>query len=93
MSKYGPSVTKLILKLSVFEAIPPGGGFADGVKFFTDSDHRKQVMERSEAKALKAIDLIKSAPDNPHGDDDEAIAEMILVDVEKRLALTKGALP
>lgn len=89
MSKYGPNVTKLITKFITREAIPPGGGLADGVEFLRNPERRKQVLESAEAKAIQAIQLIKSAPDNPFGDDDERIASELLSQIHKR-QLTKG---
>ncbi len=78
MIKYGPNVTKLIMKFLAREAIPTGGGLADGIEFFTNPQRRMQVLAASEEKAVQAIGLIKSAPDNNLGDDDELIAGEIL---------------
>jgi hypothetical protein len=67
------------------EAVPPGGSFADGVEFFTNAEHRKRVLEKAESDALAAIQLIKSAPDNPYGNDDEEIAGVLLNKIRERL--------
>jgi hypothetical protein len=84
MSKYGPNITKLITKFVAREAVPPGGGLASGLEFFSNPEGRKQVLESAEAKAIQAIQLIKSAPDNPFGDDDEQIASELLSQIQKR---------
>ena len=86
-NKYGPNVTKLIVRFMSYVAIPKGGGLADGIKFIIDPERRKKVIATAEANALDAINLVKSAPDNPYRDD-ESIAEIILeklTEKEKRL--------
>jgi len=85
MSAYGPNVTKLITKFIARAAIPPGGGFADGVEFFRNPERRKQALAQAEADALKAIGLIKAAPDNPVGEDDEEVAGWLLKEIKKHL--------
>ena len=90
MSKYGPNVTKLITKFIAREAVPPGGGLASALEFFGNAEQRKKVLDAAEAKAIQAIQLIKSAPDNPFGNDDEKIASGILEQIQERL-LTKRA--
>jgi len=85
MSIHGPNVTKLIFKFIGREAIPQGGGFADGIEFFSNPERRKHVLAKAESKALAAIQLIKTAPDNPFGDNDEEIAGMILKKIEERM--------
>lgn len=84
MGKHGPNVTQLIVRFISREAVPPGGGLAAGISFFQDSELRKQVIERAEANAMAAIQLIKTAPDNPYGDDDEEIAGMLLKKIEEK---------
>jgi hypothetical protein len=84
MSDHGKNVTRLILQFVPREAIPPGGGLADALLFFQDAEHRKQVLDNAEALAMRAIELIKSAPDNPYGDDDETIAAEILRQIQER---------
>ena len=76
--KHSANVTKLITKFISREAIPAGGGIASAVEFFKNPERRKQVLEAAEAKAIQAIELIKTAPDNPFGNDDELIAGELL---------------
>jgi hypothetical protein len=83
---YGPNVSKLLTKFIAREAVPVGGGFQDGIKFLTDQEHRKKVLQKAEEMMLLSIKAIKSAPDNPFGTDDEKIAEEIL----KRIAEKDG---
>lgn len=74
----------LILEFIAIEAIPSGGGVSDGIEFFVDLQKRAQIIGRAKAKAAEAIELVKTAPDNPYGDDDEKIAEAILQKLKER---------
>lgn len=93
MSVYGPNVTKLIIRFVAREAIPPGGGLADGIEFFRNQERRKQVLEKAESGALAAIQLIKAAPDNPYGDNDEEVALALLTKIEERKMGSKNIFP
>lgn len=84
MRKHGPNVTILITQFIAREAVPPGGGLASALEFLSNPKRRKQVLESAEVKAIQAIQLIKSAPDNPFGDDDERIASELLSQIQKR---------
>lgn len=85
----GPNVKRLIVHKLVMLMIPPGSKdpLADGVTALTklgDSGMAKQATEWVE----QAISAVKTAPDNPYGDDDEAIAGEIMRRVDER----KGSL-
>lgn len=82
-TKHGPYVTKLIIQFMAREAVPPGGGLPDVVEFIRNEKRRKKVLEEAERKALESIQLVKNAPDNPFGDDDEMIAGMLLEKIEQ----------
>lgn len=84
-SPIGPNVRKLLALFISVEAIPAGGGFADAVEFFKNAEKRKEILEKAESKTKEAIQLIKSAPDNPYGDDEEVIAGAILKKVEEEI--------
>lgn len=84
MNKYGPNVTRLITKFIAREAVPPGGGISSALEFFTNAQHRNAILAVAEKKAIQAIQAIKSAPDNPYGNDDETIANEILSRIQKR---------
>lgn len=81
---YGPNMKKLLTQFIAREAIPPGEGLNAGLAFFTDEEHRKQVIEKAEVKMNDAIKAVKTAFDNPYGDDDEAIAEAVLKQIEEK---------
>lgn len=91
MSNYGPNVTKLITKFIAREAVPPGGGLASALEFFSNPEQRKQVLDSAEAKAIQAIQAIKSAPDNPFGNDDERIASELLAKIQERQLTQRAA--
>lgn len=80
--KLGPNMKRLLAMRVAREAIPAGGGIADGMNFLLD---RQRMIETSR-KALEWCDLavtaIRSAPDNPYGNDEEAIAGAILANAE-----------
>lgn len=78
----GPNAKKLLAHFIAREAVPVGGGLADGLNFLTDPFRRQRGMERAIANLDAALAAVKSAPDNPYGNDDEAIAAAILERVE-----------
>lgn len=90
--KYGPNVTRLLAQFIGREAIPPGGSFNDGIAFLTDPQRRKAGIELAEKNMLAALKLIKTAPDNPFGNDDEAIAADLLKKIEQRKAMIRDRL-
>ena len=69
---------RLFIRFVSREAIPNGGDIADGTKFFLDSEHREEVLDRAWENFNMAIFAIRSASDNAFGDDVEAIAAAIL---------------
>lgn len=80
----GPNAQKLLIRFISREAIPPGGSIADGAKFLMDEVHRKAVYARARQNMETAFTAVRAAPDNPHGDDEEAIAAAILAMLEER---------
>jgi hypothetical protein len=84
MAKHGPNVNKLIIRKASLLAVPAGGGLADGIKFFTDAEHRKKILGEAETWVVQAIEVVKTAPDNPYGHDAEAIAAALLAKIEER---------
>lgn len=79
----GPNVRKLIAHKMSVDAIPPGGGFNAGIDFIL-SGKINESAKRATEWVQKAIAVFKTAPDNPFGDDDEAIADHLLKGIEER---------
>jgi len=82
--KLGPNVKNLGVMFAAKNAIPEGGGLADGLKFLSSAESIRSGVMAGMDQALDAIDAVKQSPDNPFGDDDEAIAEHILKEVERK---------
>lgn len=80
--KLGPNAKNLLAMFIACESVPEGGGLADGLKFFMDAEHRKQVIETAMTNLDLSIAAIRAAPDNPYGDDEEVIAAAILLAIE-----------
>jgi hypothetical protein len=74
----GSNTRKLIAARIAFVAIPPNGSFEDGMRFLQSPERIIRGAREAAVWAQVAIAAVKSAPDNPWGDDDEAIAGEIL---------------
>jgi hypothetical protein len=80
----GPNAKELIIERMAQMAVPSGGGVNDALSFLSDS-MRIVVVGRDAAEWVRqAISVMKAAPDNPYGDDDEAIAGEILRQLHQR---------
>jgi hypothetical protein len=86
--KQGPNVKKLISQRMATIIIPPGTpngqGLPLGVQALTNQNRLVEVARQATADIEQSIAAIKAAPDNPWGDDDEAIAGEILRQLEER---------
>jgi len=82
--KLGPNVKKLLCTFVAHDAIPDGGGLADGVAFLSNKDRIISTTRAAMARMFECIDAVKHSRDNPYGDDDEAIAEAILSEIEQK---------
>ena len=80
--KIGPNVKKLIIHKMSVDAVPLGGGLQDAIEYLASNlaDSGRQAAEL----VKRAIAVVKTAPDNPYGDDDEAIAGELLRRIEER---------
>lgn len=86
MENIGPNVKKLIaIRMSTL-AIKNGTPepFKEGLLFLMDKHRFKQVSTEAVQWVKDAIAVVKTAPDNPYGDDDEAIAGEVLRLYEER---------
>lgn len=80
----GPNVKKLICQKMAKDAIPPQGGMADAIKFLSDKESIIAKAKEAQEWVLSAISAVKTAPGNPYGNDDEAIAGEILQQLEAK---------
>jgi len=80
------NVTSLVATFMWIQAIPSGGDMIDGIRFLLDKDRVSCAAKDARKQARAVIDAVKEAPDNPWGDDDEAIAGAILERVKAGLA-------
>ena len=81
--KLGPNVKRLICCKMARSMVPPGAGFAEGLRELTLPGNIGKRAREATAWVEKAIALLKTTPDNPHGDDDEAIAGAILEAIKR----------
>ena len=81
----GPNVRKLICHKMALIMIPPGtkDGLATGIKALSSAKGLGDAAREATAWVFEAIDVVKTAPDNPFADD-EAIAGEILRGIEER---------
>lgn len=84
--KLTPRVRELLALFISLEAVPEGGSLQDGLDFLTNPERRRQGFEKAMANMGAALAAVKSAPDNPYGDDDEAIAAAIIERVNAKKA-------
>ena len=88
MTPKQPSYNQLILRKMAFDAVSPGGGVGAAMdhlqRMMTDENYRKSCWEKAANWVNEAIEVFKTAPDNPYGDDKEAIATAILLELKER---------
>jgi hypothetical protein len=91
--KLGPNVKKLISYKTSLDAIPPGGGVNDGIKFLCNRELVIKTIRNADEWVKSAITIIRKAADpNPFKTaDDETIAAEILRRIEERRANLKPA--
>lgn len=78
----GPNVRKLVARKMSLIMIPPDGNLSDAMNEMAKPGRIGEAAQEAAAWVNSAIALVKSTPDNPHGDDDEAIASVILGGIE-----------
>lgn len=80
----GPNVKKLICHKMALLMVPSGAGFADGLRELTTPGNIGKRAREATEWVEQATVVVKTAPDNPYGDDDEAIAGEILRQIDSR---------
>lgn len=79
----GPNVKRLIIHKMSLDAVPPGGGINDALRFLTEPGRLGKAAREATAWAEAALAAVRSAPGNPHPDD-EAVAAAILAEIDRR---------
>ena len=74
---------RLTLEKVSRDAIPPGGGMAAGIEFFSDPNRIRETTAAAFEWAEQAINVMRAATDNPYGDDEEILAQVILDELER----------
>ena len=77
------NVQRLAIRRMSVLGIPPGGGHAAALSLLTDAPRMAAVYREAHEWTAEAIRVFKTAPDNPFGDDDEAIAGFLLEKIEE----------
>lgn len=80
----GPNMKRFLAVKVSRDAIPDGGGFADGIEFLLNPGRMADVSRKALEWCDQCIAAVKSAPDNPYGDDEEVIAGVILAQLEAK---------
>ena len=82
----GPNVKKLIIHKMSLDAIPSGGGVADGLKFFMDKERISKTIREADEWVKQAICIVRVAGEpNPFKtSSDEDIAGEILRKIEEK---------
>lgn len=83
----GPNVKKLIAHKMSLLMVPPGcgNGLQTALAALTKPGNVVAVAKEATMWVNEAIAVMKTAPDSPYGDDDEAIAGAILAKIEEKL--------
>ena len=81
--KLGPNMQSLLCRKAALDAIPSGGGIAAGIEAITTPGKLAQLYRDALEWCDQAVAVMKSAPDNPCGNDEESIAGAILAELVK----------
>ena len=84
-----PNEKRFFISVLSLLAIPPGGGMASAVQFLKNPALRRETSLKAREVVDSAITKVLNAPDNPFGDDREAISAAILKRVEELTPLRR----
>jgi hypothetical protein len=82
--KIGPNLKKLMAHKMAIDMIPPGGDPFAFVETIMDGKKHAAVAAAALEWSILAVNAVRSAVDNPYGDDEEVIAGEILKQIEER---------
>jgi hypothetical protein len=83
VTKQGPNVRKLIIHKMSLIMVPDGGGIYSAIEAMATPGRIGEVAREATQWAEAVLALVRTAPDNPYGDD-EAIAGEILRRIEEK---------
>lgn len=80
----GPNVKKLIAHKMAVLMVPEGGGLRDALGSLASPGNIGKVAREATDWVKAAIAVVKTAPDNPYGNNDEAIAGEIVRQIKQK---------
>lgn len=80
----GPNVKRLIVEKMSTDMVAAGENFSGILGILQKPGSIGDAARKATEWVEVAISAVKSAPNNPYGDDDEAIAAVILKGIEDR---------
>lgn len=89
----GPNVKRLIAHKMALLLVPKGGGLTGAIQELVTPGNIGKRAQEATAWVTEAIAAVKDAPNNPYGDDDEAIAGEILRLIDERRGRGKANVP
>lgn len=84
--KLTPNVRALIFRKMALILVPDGGGIASAAAALSRPDVLTAAFREAHQWVAEALAVVKTSPDNPHGDDDEAIAGNIMTLLKEKIA-------
>ncbi|MCK5018058.1 MAG: hypothetical protein KAS32_13460 [Candidatus Peribacteraceae bacterium] len=81
----GPNMQKLLARVIAARThISPGGGLQAGIDLLITPGKLGTASREALAWIDTALDVMRSAPDNPYGEDEEDLAEAILNEINTK---------
>lgn len=86
--KIGANMRRLISYKAAQNTNPDGGGIGGAMNALSSAlqtpGHMAEIFSDAQKWADEAVNVIRALPDNPYGDDEEAIAGAFLEEIENR---------
>lgn len=80
-----PNIRRLLAEFTTAESLPKSNAtLADAIASLSSKEKILENSRKGLARLNEALLAIKSAPDNPYGEDDEEIAGVILKAIEEK---------
>ena len=82
--KLGPNMKRFLAYAVARKSIPPGGGMQAVINVLVTPGKLADVTREALKFCDDAIAAMRSAPDNPYGNDEETIAGAIVKELDRR---------